>query len=236
VHFPSVRAAVVVWAVVWFVLGYAIYATAFGALGSLASRAEDAQSVTGPVTVALVVGYLVSLAAIGSPTATWATVVSLIPLTAPLARPGRIAMGAAAWWQPALAVVLTLATVAGLVYVGSRLYVRAILHSGSTLSLRDAWSPSRSSAAKSTDATGKAQRRPTIHLVRKISGVTPTRQQSHPLLLTIEIGAGVALGVLVAVLSHDVMIGVIVGAVLIAVSNRIVKLWTGHSDRTLHHP
>jgi ABC-2 type transport system permease protein len=236
VHLPSVRAAVVVWAVVWFVLGYAIYATAFGALGSLASRAEDAQSVTGPVTVALIVGYIVSLAAIGSPTATWATVVSLIPLTAPLAMPGRIAMGAAAWWQPALAVVLTLATVAGLLYVGGRLYVRAILHSGSTLSLRDAWSPSRSPAAKSTDVTGKAQRWPTIFRIRKTTGMTPTPQQSHPLLLTVIIGAGVAIGVLVAVLSHDVMIGVIVGAAIIALTNQIVKLWTGHSDRTLHHP
>jgi hypothetical protein len=231
-----VRAAVVVWAVVWFVLGYAIYATAFGALGSLASRAEDAQSVTGPVTVALIVGYIVSLAAIGSPTTTWATVVSLIPLTAPLAMPGRIAMGAAAWWQPALAVVLTLATVAGLVYVGGRLYVRAILHSGSTLSLRDAWSPSRSPAAKSTDVTDKAQRWPTIFRIRKTTGMTPTAQQSHPLLLTVIIGAGVALGVLVAVLSHVVMIGVIVGAAIIAVTNQIVKLRTGHSDRTLHHP
>jgi ABC-2 type transport system permease protein len=236
VHLPSVRAAVVVWAVVWFVLGYAIYATAFGALGSLASRAEDAQSVTGPVTVALIVGYVVSLAAIGSPTTTWATVVSLIPLTAPLAMPGRIAMGAAAWWQPALAVALTLATVAGLVYVGGRLYVRAILHSGSTLSLRDAWSRTRSPAAKSADVTGKVQRWPTILHFRKTTGATPTSQQSHPLLLSVIIGAGVALGVLVAVLSHDVMIGVIVAAALIAVANQIVRLWTGHNDRTLHQP
>jgi ABC-2 type transport system permease protein len=235
VHLPSVRAAVIVWAVVWFVLGYAIYATAFGALGSLASRAGDAQGVTGPVTVALIVGYLISLAAIGSPTTTWATVVSLIPLTAPLAMPGRIAMGAAAWWQPALAVVLTLATVAGLVYVGGRLYVRAILHSGSTLSLRDAWSPSRSPAAKSTDVTGKVPRWPTIHRFRMTTGM-PTPQRSHPLLLTVSIGAGVALGVLIAVLFHDVMIGVIVAAALIAITNQIVKLWTGHSDRPLHHP
>jgi ABC-2 type transport system permease protein len=236
VHLPSVRAAVVVWAVVWFVLGYAMYATAFGALGSLASRAEDAQSVTGPVTVALIVGYFIALAAIGSPTTTWATVVSLIPLTAPLAMPGRIAMGAAAWWQPALAVVLAVATVAGLVYVGGQLYVRAILYSGSTLSLRDAWSPSRSPGAKSTHVTGKVQRWPTVLRFRKTTDIGPTPPQSHPLLLTVVIGAGVALGALVAVLSHDVIIGVIVGAVLIVVANQIVKLWTGHGDRTLHHP
>ena len=144
-------------------------------------------------------------------------------------------MGAAAWWQPAVAVVLTLATVAGLVYVGGHLYNRAILHSGSTLSLRDAWSPSRSPAAKSTQVTRKVQRWPTILRFRKTTGM-PTGQQSHPLLLTVIIGAGVALGVLVAVLSHDVMIGVIVAAAFIAVTNQIVWPWASHSDRTLHHP
>jgi hypothetical protein len=66
--------------------------------------------------------------------------------------------------------------------------------------------------------------------------MAPTPKPSHPLLLTVIIGVGVALGVLVAVLSHDVMIGVIVAAALIAITNQIVKLWTGHSDRTLHHP
>ena len=39
---PAVRGSVLAWAVVWFVLGYALYATVFGALGSLASRPEDA--------------------------------------------------------------------------------------------------------------------------------------------------------------------------------------------------
>ena len=42
IHVPAVRGAVLAWAVVWFVLGYALYATVYGALGSLGSRAEDA--------------------------------------------------------------------------------------------------------------------------------------------------------------------------------------------------
>ena len=62
---PAVRGIVIAWAVVWFVLGYALYATVFGALGSLASRAEDTQSVAGPVTAVLIAGYL-------SPSPPWA--------------------------------------------------------------------------------------------------------------------------------------------------------------------
>jgi ABC-2 type transport system permease protein len=136
---PAVRGTVVAWAVVWFVLGYALYATVFGTLGSLASRTEDASSVTGPVTVVLILAFMVSFAAIGSAETTWARLVGWFPLTAPLATPNRIAMGAATWWDPIVAVVLTVATIGGLVVLGGRIYTRALLHTGATLSLADAW-------------------------------------------------------------------------------------------------
>lgn len=92
--------SVIIWAVVWFVLSYALFATAFGALGSLASRSEDASSVTWPLTVAMVACYFVSFASIGSPDAVWARLASWLPVTAPFAMPNRIAMGAASWWDP----------------------------------------------------------------------------------------------------------------------------------------
>ena len=139
IEVPAVRGSVLAWALVWFVLGYALYATVYGALGSLGSRVEDAQSVAGPVTVVMVLAYFASLAMLGQPGSVGARVVSYFPLTAPMAMPGRIAMGATAWWEPAVAAVLTLAATAGLVYLGGRVYTSAILHTGSALSLRDLW-------------------------------------------------------------------------------------------------
>ena len=124
VNLPAVRGPVLAWAVVWFVLGYALYATLFGALGSLASRPEDAQSVAGPISVVLVVVYFVCFAATGSPDATWARLVSWFPATAPIAMPTRIAMGVATWWDPLLAAMLTGAAIAGLVVLGGRIYAK----------------------------------------------------------------------------------------------------------------
>lgn len=139
VDIPAASGAVLGWVVVWFVLGYALYATVFGALGALASRTEDAQSAAGPVTVVLIAGYFVSFAAIGSPEALWAKLVSYFPATAPLAMPNRIAMGAAAWWEPCFAAAVTLAAIAGLVQLGGRVYSGSILHNGPTVSLKTAW-------------------------------------------------------------------------------------------------
>ncbi len=237
VDLPAVRASVAVWVLIWFVLGYALYATAFGALGSLASRVEDAQTVAGPVTVLLILGFFVSFAAIGSPTSAWAIAISLFPLTAPMAMPGRIAMGVTAWWEPTLAVTLTLATIAALVYFGGRLYVRAILHSGATLSIAEAW---RRSATPRIEGTVAAAPRDASWLekARTLTGRRPpptrTSEDRHPLLLTVIICVAVALGIVAAMLAKDVIVGVIVGALLVAVATQISKLWTGHGK--VHHP
>ena len=139
VDIPAARGGVIAWAVVWFVLGYALYAVVYGALGSLASRTEDAQTAAGPVIAVLLVAYFVSFSAIGSPDTGWARFISLFPATSPLAMPNRIAMGATAWWEPAAAVGLSLATIAGLIWLGGRIYTGAVLRSGPRLKLRDAW-------------------------------------------------------------------------------------------------
>src|SRR5690242_12113045 len=152
---PAVRGPVLAWALIWFVLGYTLYATVYGALGSLGSRVEDAQAVAGPVLVVMAVAYFASFITVGKPDSTAATALSYFPLTAPMAMPGRIAMGAAAWWEPVVAAALTLAAIAGLVVLAGRVYTRAILHSGPALSLRDVW---RDKAASGPGVSGATAR------------------------------------------------------------------------------
>ena len=221
---PAVRGSVIAWAVVWFVLGYALYATVFGTLGSLASRTEDASSVTGPVSIILVLGFMVSFAAIGSADTTWAQFVSWLPLTAPLAMPNRIAMGAATWWDPVVAALLTLATIAGLVVLGGRVYTRAILHTGATLTLGEAWRgvplPSHPDVVNTTGSTeGRKE-------VAAVSQSTTREARTQLILIVIAIAVG---GVVFA-LAGDFVIGVGVGAAVFAVSRQGVKVWGRKDD------
>lgn len=144
VDIPAIGGATLAWAVAWFVLGYALFAMVYGAVGSLASRSEDAQSAAGPVGYLLVAGYWVAFLAVGQdPDGLWSRILSYVPATAPFAMPGRIALDAVAWWEPPLAVALTLLAVAGLVVAAGRIYTNAILHSGPRLRLRDAWAGAR---------------------------------------------------------------------------------------------
>ena len=160
---PAVSGGVLAWVIVWFVLGYALYAMAYGALGSLASRAEDAANVAGPVSYILGAAYFASFMVVTSnPDSAWSKLISLFPATAPFAMPGRIAIGAAAWWEPVIAVALAVAAIAGLVVLAGRVYAGAILHTGPTLKLSDAWNaatrPGPSAAQPPARHTGPRMR------------------------------------------------------------------------------
>lgn len=220
---PAVRGGVLAWAVVWFVLGYALYATVFGTLGSLASRTEDASSVTGPVTVLLVLGFMVSFAAMGSAETTWAQLVSWFPITAPLAMPNRIAMGVANWWDPVIAVSLTLATIAGLVVLGGRIYTRAILHTGATLSLGDAWR-----GAPRPTHPGVPAAIETIQRKEEPAVTQPTTREARTQFVLI--AAAFAVGGIVFALSGDFIIGVGIGVAIFALSRQALKVWGRKSD------
>lgn len=229
VDIPAIRGGVLAWAIVWFLLGYALYAVVYGALGSLASRTEDAQTAAGPVTTVLVAGSFLSFIAVGRPDSGFAKAVSFFPATAPMAMPNRIAMGAAAWWEPPVAALLTLATIAVLVVFAGHVYNHAILHTGPALKLRDAWrgTPGTGTAGTGTAGTGAPRAsRPRREWL--------ARQGLSSRLVAALLGVGGALGIVVGVLTRDVVWGLAAGIFFYAAAERIAKTWTGHRSRHGH--
>jgi ABC-2 type transport system permease protein len=137
---PRIGPGMVVWLAVWFVLGYALYSMAYGALGALASRMEDAQSAVGPLTMVLIAGYFLTFTAVThDETGPLAVLVSLVPLTAPLAMPMRLAVGAVSTWEIVVSLVLMAGAVYGLMHLAGRVYSGAVLRVGGKIKLRDAW-------------------------------------------------------------------------------------------------
>lgn len=65
--------------------------------------------------------------------------------------------------------------------------------------------------------------------------MTRTDLTTHRLLITVLTGVGVILGAVVAMLTSDVILGVIAGAGFIALTVQMVKLWTGRSGPPLSH-
>jgi ABC-2 type transport system permease protein len=125
--------------VLWFVLGYGFYSVLYGALGALATRTEDAQAATAPLSVVMLLAYFGAFSAMAQPDAWWVTLGSLLPPTAPMFMPLRAGLTAVPVWQMALAVVLMAVAIVGTIQVGGRLYRGAVLHTAGRLRIRQAW-------------------------------------------------------------------------------------------------
>ncbi|MGA6165365.1 ABC transporter permease [Amycolatopsis magusensis] len=135
----GVATSTIVWGLVWYLLGFFLYATIFAGAGALVSRQEDMQSTMMPVTMVLLIGFLVGFnVLIQDPDSSLAAWLSLIPLLSPVLMPGRIAAGVVAGWEVALALVLTVAAVALFTWLGGKIYRNAVLRTGSRVKLSEA--------------------------------------------------------------------------------------------------
>ena len=126
----------------WFPLGYALYASMYAATAALVSRQEDLQSVSTPLTLLILVSFFVSFSALEDPGGTLAKVASLVPFSAPLVMPGRMALGDASPAEVVAAIALVVAATVLLVRVGARVYAGAILRTGKPVKLLEALSTS----------------------------------------------------------------------------------------------
>ncbi|MET8762431.1 ABC transporter permease [Lentzea sp. NPDC004782] len=125
--------------VLWYLLGFFLYATVFAAAASLVSRQEELQSVLTPISMTIIVAFVAGInLMIGSPSGPTVTVLSLLPPFAPILMPGRMAMGVATTWQVVLAVVLALAAIAAITWLGGKVYANAVLRTGARVKLREA--------------------------------------------------------------------------------------------------
>lgn len=135
----GVAVGTLAWGVLWYLLGFLLYATIFAAAGSLVSRQEDAQSVLTPVTMVLTIGFVVGLnLMIQNPDSAASAVLSHVPLLSPILMPGRITAGDVPGWEIALSIGLTLAAAALFTWLGGRVYANAVLRTGSRMKLTDA--------------------------------------------------------------------------------------------------
>jgi len=131
--------AALAWLVLWFLIGYTIYALLFGGFAALVSRQEDIGSVTTPLLFLLFIPFYATMFLVPSdPDGTLVRVLSQIPIFAPFMMPVRDAVGALQPWEMPLSVAIALATIPGLVWVAARVYQRGVLHTGGRMKLADA--------------------------------------------------------------------------------------------------
>lgn len=122
------------WYLPFFVAGFIALASIWAAAGALASRVEDLQSTTMPLTVTLVAVFVIALNLDG----TAEVIGSYVPVMSTILMPIRLLAEEAAWWEPVVAMALTLAFCYASILFGSTLYRRALMQTQGRVSVRQA--------------------------------------------------------------------------------------------------
>ena len=140
IDLPDRAGALFALELLWFALGFAFYAVAYAAAGSLVSRQEEAANVALPVTIALMASYFIAFTAVlEDANGLVPRVATFVPLTAPIVIPARAAVGAVSAWEHTAALIIMLVSIYLLVRVAGRIYAGGVLRTGPTVRLRDAW-------------------------------------------------------------------------------------------------
>ena len=132
-NFSSVTPFALAMSVVYFILGFALYAMLNALVGAMVSRAEDIQSALLPVSMISLLSFYFAYSTMFVPGSTAAAVVSIVPFTAPFAMPPRLVAADVPAWQIAASVGLLALTAAGVGAFSIRLYSAAVLHYGRKL-------------------------------------------------------------------------------------------------------
>jgi ABC-2 type transport system permease protein len=135
--FPPGLPGLVTAVLIWFVLGYAFFATLSAALASLVSRQEEVSSVMTPLTMLMMVTYFVAFYATNDPTGTLATVMSYVPPFSSMIMPVRMAATEVPMWQVGASMAAMVAAVLVVLWLGAKVYERAVLRTGARLKLGD---------------------------------------------------------------------------------------------------
>jgi ABC-2 type transport system permease protein len=137
---PATSLSAILLLTVWFVLGYALYSTALGFLGALASRMEEASNASTPVTMIAMISYFVAIfAVINDPSGPVAQIATYLPPSAPFVVPLRAAFDAIGPIEIMISIAITVAGIWILFNVGARVYAGAVLQTAGRMKIRDAW-------------------------------------------------------------------------------------------------
>lgn len=144
VSVPSTVLSALAMAVLWYLLGFFLFATLYASAGALVSRQEELQSAITPIAFLVMIPFVVSVSLLpDDPRNTLVTVLSFVPFFAPTTMPARAALGVAPWWQVLVSALLTLAAIVVMVWVSARIYRNSVLRTGAKVGWREAFTGTR---------------------------------------------------------------------------------------------
>ena len=120
----------------YFICGFILYASFYGAIGSAVDSDEDAQQMMMPVMMPLIFSIIILFAVAKNPEGPLAFWASIIPFTSPIIMVARIPFGVPAW-QIILSMAILLGSILGSIWMAGKIYRTGILMYGKKVNLKE---------------------------------------------------------------------------------------------------
>lgn len=130
--FTGFSASTLFYTVAFFILGFLLYAFLLGAMGSMASKLEDVGTLTMPVMIFLIIGFVITISFMssGNIDSVVIKILSYFPFTSPMAMFARVSMGTANNIQALISILILIVSIIGVGYLAVAIYRIGILMYG----------------------------------------------------------------------------------------------------------
>jgi ABC-2 type transport system permease protein len=112
---------------VFFLLGFTLFALIYAAMGAFVSRPDDLQTLSLPLSLLAMTGYLAAIMALGGGGRGITTILSFVPPFSPFVMLARVMVGQVAAWELALSIGLLVAAIGLVAVVAARMYAAGVL-------------------------------------------------------------------------------------------------------------
>ncbi len=139
INFENLTPYLAIIAIIYFILGYAVYALLYALTGSTVSKPEDVQSANGPVAIVAVLGFYLAYFTMMNPTSELNKIAALLPISSPFCMPFRVMMGIASLQEVIISIAILIISILIVAKISIKIYSQAILNYGSKISFKDAF-------------------------------------------------------------------------------------------------
>ena len=137
INFSSITPLVWTTVIIYFILGYALYALIFALTGSLVQKPEDIQNANSPVSMISVFAFYLAYFAMMNPSSSLSKFASLFPFSAAFSMPSRVLLNVVSIPEFIGSIIILIITCILIGYASIKVYSNAILNYGSKFSLKD---------------------------------------------------------------------------------------------------
>ena len=125
----NIPADLFVYMMVFFVLGFLVYAFLYAAIGSTVSKLEDINTSVLPITFLFIIAFMIVVFAMagGNVDTTLMKICSYIPFISPMAMFTRICMSTVAWYEITISIAVLIGSTVGIGFLSAKIYRVGVL-------------------------------------------------------------------------------------------------------------